>query len=61
MRNFTLGLVAGVLIGAPGLVIAAEVVGENGYLRGWEVVTSSGSTICDTPYARPRLRQIECN
>ena len=60
MKRFILGMVAGLLIGASGAAVAAEVVGWSGYLIGWDVMVGS-KTICSDPFVWPGIRTIECD
>ena len=39
--------------------LAARVVGEPGYLLGWEV-SVDGETVCSDPYVWPITQEIEC-
>lgn len=60
MKNFLLGLLCGGLLTTAAMVTAAQVVGENGYLNGWEV-TKDGEEICSSPYIWKATREIECD
>jgi hypothetical protein len=60
MRNLVIGIAIGITIGVVGTATAAQIVGDSGYLSGWEV-TKGGETICSSPYVWPSLREIDCD
>lgn len=60
MGKFTLGLVLGLLFGTTGTAIAAALVGDTGYLMGWDVTINS-ETVCSDPYVWTASREIECD
>jgi len=60
MGRFALGLIVGLTIGITSSAIAAQIVGDTGYLMEWDI-TKEGETICSDPYAWPSIREIECN
>ena len=60
MRNYILGVATGLLLGAAGTALAAQIVGNSGYLLGWEVELN-GETVCSDPYVWPTLKQLECS
>lgn len=45
---------------APRLMPVAKVVGDNGYLTGWDV-TKEGEAICSDPYIWISTKEIECD
>lgn len=58
--KFIVGFVLGITTGLAGSVLAAQLVGGNGYLHGWDVM-KDGKEICSTPYIWVRTREIECD
>jgi len=42
------------------IVPAARVVGENGYLIGWDIEDQNGNVLCSDPYVWTSTREIEC-
>jgi hypothetical protein len=63
--GFLLGLLLGTLLGSASVLVAEamepRVVGDSGYLIGWEIVDSDGDTVCDDPFVWKELRQMECD
>ncbi len=60
MRQFVLGMLVGLSIGAATAATAATLVGDTGYLMGWDVVIN-GDTVCSDPYVWSATREIECD
>jgi hypothetical protein len=60
MKRFVLGLVTGLALGVSLSAAAAKLVGDNGFLIGWEV-TVDGEVVCDSPYIWVSLLEIECD
>lgn len=60
MRKYLTGFVVGLALGTVVPAAAAQMVGSNGYLSGWDV-TKDGETICYMPYVWVSLREIECD
>jgi hypothetical protein len=57
--QFLAGVIVGLVLGSAIGVLAAQMVGGNGYLNGWEV-TREGETICSDPYVYVSSREIDC-
>jgi len=60
MSKFTLGFIAGLMLGAVAPAAAVSLVGGTGYLSGWSV-TKDGDEICYMPYVWSSIREIECD
>ena len=60
MKKFGLGLALGLTIGASGTAIASQLVGDNGYLIGWDVQIN-GETVCSDPYAWTATKELDCD
>lgn len=60
MKKFVGGFILGAMTGIAASALAAQIVGGNGWLHGWEV-TKDGETICDAPYVWVGTREIECD
>jgi hypothetical protein len=58
--QFLAGVIVGLVLGSAITVLAAQVIGSNGYLNGWDV-TRGGETICSDPYVYVGSREIECD
>lgn len=60
MLRLVSGLIAGFVLGVAATGHAQRVVGQNGYLVGWEV-TMDGGTVCTDPYVHIGSQEIECD
>jgi hypothetical protein len=60
MKQFIAGLVIGMVFASFGTVLAARIIGGNGYLLGW-TVTVDGEEACSDPYIWTSTREIECD
>lgn len=60
MRQFFVGLIMGLGIGVAATASAASMVGDNGWLMGWDV-SVNGETVCSEPYIWVTTREIECD
>lgn len=60
MKKFIVGVIFGILLGTVASAYAAQMMGENGYLHGWDVV-KEGETLCSDPYVWMSTREIECD
>ena len=60
MRTFVSGFICGALAAAALGAAAAQLVGDTGYLMGWDV-TIGGETVCSDPYVWTLTREIECD
>jgi hypothetical protein len=51
--------VAGAITALAGATYAAALVGDNGYLIGWDV-TIDGETVCSDPFVWTSTHEIDC-
>ncbi len=43
------------------IIPAARVVGEDGYLLGWDVIDQNSDRVCSDPFVWTSTREIECD
>jgi hypothetical protein len=60
LKRYTIGFLAGLLVGTAASALAVGFVGSNGYLINW-TVTEDGLEICRHPYIYVSYREIECD
>ena len=60
MRNFVCGRIFGIVVAMATVTYAASLVGDNGWLMGWDV-TINGDLVCSDPYVWSSVREIECD
>lgn len=60
MMKFIAGMLFGLGIGIAVTATAAQLVGDTGYLSGWDV-SINGETVCSDPYIWTNTREIECD
>lgn len=60
MARFITGMLLGLGIGIAVTATAAQLVGQTGYLNGWDILIN-GETVCSDPYIWTNTREIECN
>ncbi len=60
MKRFICGLIVGLCLGVAISAAAAKIVGDTGYLFGWDV-TVGGETVCSDPYIWTSTHEIECD
>jgi len=60
MKKFWFGLALGLIVGASTSSVAAQLVGNNGYLMGWDVQVN-GETVCSDPFIWTGTKEIECD
>ena len=58
--KFFLGLAIGLAAGTTTTAYAAKLVGDTGYLFGWQV-TIDGDEVCSDPYIWTATKEIECD
>lgn len=60
MKKFIAGVLLGLCLGVALTASAAKLVGDSGFLMGWDV-TVDGDTVCSDPYVWPGINEIECD
>lgn len=60
MRKFWLGVAVGLALGTSTTAVAAQLVGDTGYLMGWDVEVN-GERVCSDPYVWTVTKEIECD
>jgi hypothetical protein len=59
MAKFVLGMACGLALGLGGTAMAANIVGGDSFLSGWDVVRN-GEVVCKDPWAVVASKLIEC-
>lgn len=59
-KAFVVGFFAGVICTIAVAASAAKMVGDSGYLMGWDV-TVDGEEVCSDPYIWTATMEIECD
>lgn len=59
MAKFVVGLVLGLAIGMAGTAAAANIVGTDSFLSGWDVVKGE-DVVCADPWVLTATKRIEC-
>lgn len=58
-RDLAMGTVIGFLLGIAVSASAQRIVGNDGYLMGWDI-TYRGEVICSDPFIWRSIMEIEC-
>jgi hypothetical protein len=59
MARFVLGMAVGLALGLGGTAMAANIVGGDSFLSGWDVV-KNGEVVCKDPWAVTANKLIDC-
>lgn len=60
MKKFIAGVFCGLCLGVTLTAFAAQLVGNDGFLLGWDV-SIGGETVCSDPYIWTSAKEIECD
>jgi len=60
MKRFFAGAIFGLCLGITITAAATQLVGDSGYLMGWDV-SINGETVCSDPYVWTATRELECD
>lgn len=60
MKRFIAGALFGLFLGVTVTAAAAQIVGNNGYLIGWDVEIN-GEVVCRDPYVWVSTKEIDCD
>jgi hypothetical protein len=60
MAKFVLGLVCGLALGLTATAAAANIVGLDSFLSGWDV-TKKGDLVCKDPWVDVAHNRLECS
>lgn len=60
MRKFLSGVAVGIFLAASVPALAAQIVGGNGYMIGWDI-QKDGETICSDPFVWTATKEIDCD
>lgn len=59
MAKFVLGLVLGLAVGLTATAAAANIVGTDSFLSGWDVIRKE-EVVCKDPWVNTAQRRLEC-
>ena len=60
MKRFLAGAIFELCLGVAITAAAAQIVGNNGYLMGWDVEIN-GEVVCRNPYVWVSTKEIDCD